>query len=58
MADVIVAIGVGGMLVFSMLSLGHFTEELGEFVFILAHDRPSGGASPTLQHGRHGRGTR
>jgi len=34
----IIMIGVGGMLVFDMLSLGHFTEQFREFVFVLAHD--------------------
>jgi len=37
MADVIVVIGVGGVLVFGMHALGHFTEKFCEFVFVLAH---------------------
>jgi hypothetical protein len=40
----------GGMLVFGMFTFGHFTEEFGEFVFVLAHDlsRMSGrSARPT-----------
>jgi hypothetical protein len=48
MADMIVVITVCGMLVVGMLSFGHFTEEFGEFVFVLAHARMSGkSARPT-----------
>jgi hypothetical protein len=51
MADVI---GVGGVLVFGVHSLGHFTEKFCEFVFVLAHVvQCVVGQAPTLQKALH-----